>query len=645
MFKQFSSTRNVIILLLVLLIGLSQIPPGIAHAQAGLNEAQPLKPLFDPAELELYWNDFFSEQMEQFGVYGAEMVMVKDGEILFSQGYGYADADRQIPYDPERTIIRSGSIVKTVTAAAVMQLSEQGKLDLDADVNQYLTLFKVPEAFGQPVTTRQLINMTGGFDTRLFGVRVPSPEELQPLGQYLAKRMPPRTRPPGLLRRYNDHEIALAGYLVEVISGMPYEQYVQKYIFEPLEMNHSSITLPDDQLDQVVRGYPVGGGTDDAYPLSYYYLNDAPGGGFNSTGMDIAHYMMSQLQNGRYVRSDGGEVRILSEETAAAMHETAFRYSPYMVGQANSWDEEFYNGQRYLRKDGGAPGVLNRLLLFKDQGLGFYLNYNSDGYALSNNWRDKILTMYLGERADETRPSLPVPGDAGPLDRYVGSYIELHDSTADGNLIKLNALITPGEFRKVTANDDGTLSIDGHSYSAIEPGLFQSSSGESIITFEMDGEGPASYLFQNRFAYARVPWYETPVVQQGLLAATTLLFFSGVIAWLVSAIRRQATGRRLAGLISLLNIVFLIGLVLVLLPAVNGVGWVFFFDPSPQLLVVLTLPLIAALFTVALLVQTFLSWIKGRYTAGIRLHNTLILLGAIGFFYFLSTWNLLGYQF
>ena len=389
--------RVVLPLLTILFSLLAPLAPLPAQA-AVQREALLAQAPRDPAASEAIWDAFFSGRMKALGVYGAVMVMVQDGEIRFAKGYGYADAVSKTPMDPSGTVLRAGSIVKTVTATAILQLAEQGKLDLDADVNDYLTAFKVPDSFPEPVTARQLIHMTAGFDTRVVGIRAPSAAEVQPLGAYLAEHMPPRVLPPGRYRRYNDHEVALAGYLVEVISGLPYDRYIREQIFAPLEMASSSIVLPDDQIGRVARGYPVGGGPEDAYPLSYYYLNDAPGAGFNASAVDIGHYLIAHLQDGRYTRSDGTRVHILKEETARMMHQTAFRYHPLLPGQANGFDEKFYRGQRYLRKQGGAPGMQNDMLLFLDQGLGFYLFTNSDGTALRNDWEAEVLKSYLSGR-------------------------------------------------------------------------------------------------------------------------------------------------------------------------------------------------------------------------------------------------------
>ena len=246
-----------------------------------------------------------------------------------------------------------------------------------------------------PVTARHLINMTGGFDTRWVGIRATSLGEIIPLEEYLAERMPHRVQPPGRYRRYNDHEVALAGYLVQVVSGMPYEDYVKEHIFEPLEMADSSVYLPDELLSRAARGYPVGGGAGDAYPLHYYYLNTAPGASFNTTASDMAHYLIAQVQLGRYQRSDGSTARILEDATAQELHANGFSHHRMLLGQANSFDEMSFNGQRYLRKFGGAPGMQNSLVLLPGKEMGFYLFTNTDGTGLRNEWTQRVIETYL----------------------------------------------------------------------------------------------------------------------------------------------------------------------------------------------------------------------------------------------------------
>jgi CubicO group peptidase (beta-lactamase class C family) len=626
------------LLMMGLMMGLFDLPEW-THAR-DKNDAPPKLSSIHASESE--WDAFFTDQMKTFGVYGAEMVIVQGDQVLFAKGYGYADPARGVPMDPDHTILRAGSIAKTVTALAVMQLAEQGRLDLDQDVNRYLKRFKVPDTFADPVTARQLINMTAGFDTRWVGIRAASAEQVMPLGDYLAEHMPPRVLPPGRYRRYNDHELALAGYLVEGIAGEPYEQYVQEHIFGPLGMSHSTIRLPDSQLDQAARGYPVGGKANEAYPLNYYYLNDAPGAGFNTTARDMSRYLMGLLNSAK--------VPLLREATLRQLHATAFAYDARLAGTANSFDERFWNGRRYLRKLGGAPGMQNNLILIPDQELGFYLFANTDGTALRNNWEREVAKRYLsGPGTARQRVHTSLHKDM-VSEGFSGLYQEVSDYTSDTTLVQVKALFDPSLWVRVEASRDGNLLLSGRSYVQVDENLFQDPLSGELVAFETGANGEANFLFRARTAYRRTAWIETPEVQLAILGFSILVFITETLFAILRLLRRGtgASGQLswLPGLAAILNLVFLVALGALLMPvATGGDLWQFSMAPSVQLRVTLALPLIGAGLAAIALADTVAAWMKGRYTTFMRVANSLSLVGGVAFLYFLHTWNLLGWRF
>lgn len=626
------SNLGVLISLMALL--LTSYPRG-AQAQADTSHPTRVGGLTEPAEVESFVDDFLAEKMTELDVPGAAVVMVKDGEIFLAKGYGYADQERKVPFDPERSIVRAGSIVKTVTATAIMQLAEEGKIDLDADINQYLSSFQVPDTFPEPITARQLLHYTAGLDSKLIGIRVPDEAELMPLRDYLAHNLPPRVRPPGQIRVYNDIEIALAGLLVEEVTGMTYAQYVRQNIFQPLEMDSSSMIVPEGQLDRVAIGYSAGG----PYPLNYYYLNDAPGAGFNTTAMNLAHFMIMHLQDGAY---QGRQV--LRRETVQEMHRTAFTHHPKLPGIAYTFDEKFWGERRYLAKSGGAPGFYNLMILVPDDGLGVYFVYNRShtvplGWQLENALLERL---YPGpEQAVERQaPSATTSGQAS---RYAGHYRELIDYS-DRSLEKVQALMN---YVQVSANDDGSLNLFGSRMVEVEPGLYQATDDGDYAAFTQDSEGRVTYLFAYRTAYARIPWHETTPVQVGLLGFAVVVFLSGAIAWFVALFKRQAAGRWVSGLVSTLNLAFLLGFGVLFMPvfASPDPPWQFTFAPSPALWVLLAVPLLTSGLLGVLLVTNILGWWNRRGPALARAHNTLVLLGGMAFIFFLDTWNLLGFRF
>src|SRR5882762_8779466 len=143
------------------------------------------------------WADgFLPFALKRGDIAGAVMVVVKDGAVLFEKGYGYADVAAHTPVDPARTLFRPGSVSKLFTWTAVMQLVEQGQLDLDVDVNRYLD-FKIPEAFGKPITLRNLMTHTPGFEEQGKGLFGTAKDRDLSLQGYVKRSTPKRIFAPG----------------------------------------------------------------------------------------------------------------------------------------------------------------------------------------------------------------------------------------------------------------------------------------------------------------------------------------------------------------------------------------------------------------------------------------------------------------
>ncbi len=185
-----------------------------------------------------------SDQLTFHGIPGAAVAVVQGGKILHLGGYGQADLEKRKPVSAETTLFRTGSVSKLCTWTAVMQLVEQGRLDLRTDVNQYLFAFQVPETYPEPITLSHLLTHTAGFEDRAFGFYAHTAGDLLPLGRFLASHMPARIFPPGEVSAYSNYGASLAGYLVEQVSGVPFEENVEMQILAPLGMADSSFRSP-----------------------------------------------------------------------------------------------------------------------------------------------------------------------------------------------------------------------------------------------------------------------------------------------------------------------------------------------------------------------------------------------------------------
>lgn len=188
-----------------------------------------------PEDVAAFFDGFVPLQIEQANIAGAVIAVVKDGTLVFAKGYGFADKAKKIPISPEKTLFRAGSISKLFIWKAVMQQVEQGKLDLDRDVNDYLD-FKIPPIFDKPITLRDIMTHIAGFEESIKDLIVNSSEELQPLSQYLQSHMPSRVFSPGSVPAYSNYATTMAAYIVERVSGQNFNDYVEEHIFKPLDM-------------------------------------------------------------------------------------------------------------------------------------------------------------------------------------------------------------------------------------------------------------------------------------------------------------------------------------------------------------------------------------------------------------------------
>jgi len=152
---------------------------------------------------------------------------------------------------------------------------EQGKLDLDADVNRYLD-FKLPEAFGKPVTLRNLMTHTAGFEELLHGLMHSDPESYKNLETYVHETTPVRMFPPGEVPSYCNYCLALAAYIVERSSGEKFNDYLDKRVFQPLDMQRSTFRqpLPEQLAPDMSKGYTVASSP----PRYFEFVGPAPAG-------------------------------------------------------------------------------------------------------------------------------------------------------------------------------------------------------------------------------------------------------------------------------------------------------------------------------------------------------------------------------
>jgi len=328
---------------------------------------------------------------------GAVVAVVKDGQILTERGFGYANVEKKTPVDPKLTLFRPGSVSKLITWTAVMQLVEQGKLDLDADVNKYLgSDFQVPARDGKPITLRNIMTHTAGFEEQVKNIITEDPT--QPGYVELLKRwMPTRVFDAGTTPAYSNYATSMAGYIVERVSGESFYDYVEKHIFAPLDMKHSTMRqpLPPALEPLMATGYIVASGEAKKFEI----VGPAPAGALSSPGEDMAHFRIAHLQNGEY---NGN--RILKEETARLMHDSPLTLLPPLNRMELGFFETNINGREVIAHLGDTQNFHTSLHLFLKDNAGFYVSFNSAG---KEGAAHKLRLALFADFADRYFPGAP----------------------------------------------------------------------------------------------------------------------------------------------------------------------------------------------------------------------------------------------
>lgn len=600
-----------------------------------------------PQELAAFLDNFFQQEMPKEHVPGAAVVLVKDGKILFSKGYGYADLENKIPVIPDKTLFRVGSISKLFTATAIMQLAEQNKLKLDDDVNNYLKHFQIENTYKKPITFAHLLTHTDGFDSGWgIGAFARNASQMTPLGDFIAKRLPPRIMPPGEVFLYSDVGMNLAGYLVEEISGIPFTQYIEQNILQPLDMRRSSFLqpLPSQLASDLAVGYKYKNGTYHRRP--FVFSNTIPGNALMATATDIAHFAIAHLQNGRY-----GNAQILNNASAKEMHRQHFSHYPGMVGSAYGFYSKVINKQQAIIHNGRHAGYTTTFYLLPDQNLSFFVACNNNPSSLPDNLVKQFFDHYYPvDKIIEPIPSR-LPSSQTHLQKLSGTY--RYNRYPHHTMEKLAAVFGEAPEVKVTAGSDGTLSLYVPEYKSIEikPRVFRFFYSNDLMTFRQD-KGNITHLFVSDSVFAameKLAWYETIIFQLTLLICCTLTFISVCVVGLIHRIRKRVSknskianwAQFLAVLVSTLNLVFLIGMGLVLSQADF---WELFFGLPWIIIALLLIPPITTGLSLGLLMFTFLAWKNQYWSLRLRFYYTLITISGFGFILFLNYWNLLGFQ-
>lgn len=548
-------------------------PPPAKVPSAPIPETSPALPL-TKQDFEAFLDALIPSQLQTRNIAGAVVSVVKDGQVLFQKGYGYSDFESKKPVLPDQTLFRPGSISKLFTATAVMQLVEQGKLDLDRDVNDYLD-FAIPKTYPEPVTLRRLLTHTAGFEETLKNLFVAHESDMKPLPTYLVNEMPARIFPPGKIPSYSNYGFTLAGYIVERVSGEKFERYVDNHILKPLKMNNSTFDqpLPPQISARMSKGYLNA----TKKPRDFEFVEAAPAGALSTTAVDMTRFMLAFLQDGTV---DG--VSILKPETVRQMETRQFELNPMICGVGMNFMEYWMNPVRVIGHGGDTVYFHSDVVLVPDAHVGYFISYNSLGKNIGGG-RGEVQRAFMNRYfPNQGEPKAEVDSNTAKADGLAVSGVYEGTRRNQTTFLRLVALLD--QFR-VKSDKDGVLTVEDNKnqrgelkkWKEIAPLVYSEVDGSERIAFRRDPSGKVTEMlpFPAIYEGQRVPWFNDKRLLNPVIGGNLLLVLLTVLLWPVAVFVRRKYQRPLFAktvdrfLYLLSRIVCLGELIFILAPAIT----------------------------------------------------------------------------
>lgn len=480
--------------------------------------------------IQNFLNEYFPRKMEEYHVPGAAIAVVKENEELLTAAYGVQNLETKEPVDCDTTLFPAASVSKLFTATAIMQLYEQGKLDLHQDILSYIPDLKIRNPFEKPITCSDLLTHSSGLDeqSELAGSTLDA-DQIESQKYYFTKHIPTVIHEPGTVSNYSNMGYNLLGYLVESISGQTYEEYVEKNILNPLSMQDSSVRIPKKEC---AKGYIYEENEYTEQPLAYQYTSGSSG--VITTVKDMEHFMMMHLNGGKY-----GDNYILREQTEHDMQKKQFANAEFFDGMGYGWIRTHFGKVEVLKHEGALPGYATTMLLIPKENIGIYVATNSQT-GICFDFEEAFMQYFYGSEAlegwcrdeggnDGTKEDLKnnLAGwseDEGKINNikeelndYLGTY-RSYDGIARTNLMRIAILFDTTDM-KIGLNDDHEITLSVYNQkkeleettlSYCGKGIFLRRDGKGYIVVERKDNGETyAYTQVSHCSYEKIKWYES----------------------------------------------------------------------------------------------------------------------------------------
>lgn len=480
---------------------------------------------FEPAKMQAFVDGFVTAKLQDKNIAGGVVSIIKDGQVLVSNGYGYSNLKTRTEVKPNETLFRIGSVSKLFVWLAVMQQVEKGKLDLDKDINHYLVHFKIPNTFEQPITLRHIMSHTAGFEDRLIKLFSINESDLMPLKDLLINDIPERIRPAGLEASYSNHATAIAAHIVELVSGLDWNSYVEKNIINPLGMTSTTFRqpLPVQLLPNMSMGYSFAGGKMVEKPFEYVPL--APAGSVSTSAHDMLLFMQMLINKGHL-----GDSSIINESTFQEMLQPVIIHSPGVNPCIHGFMDLSRKGVHIFGHGGDTFWFHSVLAIVPDQKMGIFASFNSEGGAEAYMEFLDTFTETFVSHNDTLLPAINLEPDY--LKKFAGDYkMNRHPHSDYLKLISLLSRV------KITADDGKLLVAQGKKIDIMVPTdklTFRKENDSEFIKFALNNDGDVSKAYLSTlsvFAFEKVGFFESQALHFFIFGLAILLSLIVITYW------------------------------------------------------------------------------------------------------------------
>lgn len=608
------------------------------------------KVIINEDNIKNFMDNYFHEKMKDYSVPGASVVVVKDNKEIFKSGYGYSNLESKTKVDIDKTSFPACSVSKLFTATAILQLYEKGELDLDRNIEEYISPYKVINKYDTPVTCRNLLTHSSGIDEESELNVATLDYNLVKKQEYYFNTHPIKVvTEPNTICRYSNIGYNILGYIVEKVSKTSYEDYVKENILKPLEMNDSTIRL---KSNDTAKGYTDEGNKYIENTLAYQYTSGSCG--IITTTKDMENFIIANLNNGKFKDN-----KILSDKTLKIMQDKQFSNSEVIPGMGFGFIRSYRNGEEIIKHEGALPsGYTTTLFILPKENIGIYIATNSLN-ALPFNFEEEFLNHFY-PKVNNSFNTKNISKRIN-LNEYEGTYRN-YDGTSKTNIMKLNVLFDSSMDMKIKDNKDGTLTLCEFTSAKekiitklveTEEGVFLREDGRGKVAFRFDKSGNVIYAFNDTShnSFEKIKFYDKSQFIVSIIGVSLIIFITNLLIFIKSFLKRKkelkSNGFKVIKSMKLLNVIIEIFnitgalgvIILTVTMCLNSdfslIYLLYFF---------LTLLIISNIMTFLSLILLIYSLFKNKGSIRVKVHYIILNIANLAFVWVLYYFNFLGYR-